>query len=50
LFVVLFALNDCDFGEGRNHADHDGSLNSQENVISCDYFSINVTFSQSTNC
>ena len=49
LFIVSFALNDCDFGERRNHTDHYGSLHSQENVISCYYFGIDVTFGQSTN-
>lgn len=47
--IIFFTLYDCNGGLVRDHANHDGSLNTQKDVISCDYLSVNVAFGKSTD-
>lgn len=44
-FVVAFSLNYSDWGSFRNHSDHYGSLDTEENVITSDYLGVNIAVS-----
>jgi hypothetical protein len=48
--IISFTLYNCNFSLSRNHASHEGSSNSQEDIISCYDLRVNITLCKGINC